>query len=56
MNADKSEMIRCAEASEQPTRQRLLVDGCGVSQRAYIETAMNASFLLSRGVTLALVR
>ena len=41
MNADKSEIIRCAEASEQPTLQRLLVDGCGVSQRAYIETTMN---------------
>ena len=36
MNADKSEMIRCAEASEQPTFQRLLVDGCGFSQRAEI--------------------
>ena len=37
MNADKSERIRCAEASAYPTRHLLLVDGWGFNQRAYIE-------------------
>ena len=53
MNADKSERIRCAEASAYPTRHLLLVDGWGFNQRAYIETATNDASALSRGVTLA---
>ena len=52
-NADRSEMIRCAEESEQPTLQLLLAEGCGFNQRAYIETAMKASSSLPHGITLA---
>ena len=41
MNTDRSEMMRCAEPSRVArTPILLLVDGCGVIQRAYIDTTM----------------
>lgn len=51
--ADKSEMIRWADASGAPTRQLLPVDGCGRIQRAYIETTMNGCVSESSGITRA---
>ena len=51
MNADRSDMMRCAEPSGYPTRHLLLVDGCGAIQRAYIDTTMNGG--ASGGVTRA---
>ena len=39
MNADRSEMMRCAEPSGKPTLQLLSVEGWGLIQRAYMENA-----------------
>ncbi len=53
MKAERSEMMRWAEASECPTPQLLRVDGWGLSHRAYIDTMMNGSACGSPGVTRA---
>ena len=41
MNADKSEMIRCAEPSGKPVYQLESADGWGQIQRAYIDMTRN---------------
>ena len=53
--AERLERIQCADPSEYPTRHLLRVEGCGLIQRAYIETAMNGSIGSSFGTTRAAV-
>ena len=51
MNAERSETVRWAEASEEIHDDRTL--GCGPNHRPYIETAMNGSIESSFGLTRA---